>query len=204
MPPAALAQQDTTLRHIQAADVVPPVSLALAGLITQGRISRALHERVRAEFPNFRTHADDYLLYAPGVVSLGLAASGVKGKHGLKDQIILAIISNLAVQGVTQGMKRIIAYPRPNGEDYRSFPSGHSSTAFTNATLLHEEYGDRSIWYTVGGYGTATTVGALRMLNNKHWLADVLMGAGVGIGATKAIYISYPWVQRQVRRVKNR
>jgi len=201
----AFAQQkDSTLWVVKPADVIVPVSLALGGLITQGKISRHLQKDVVNKYPRFHTNLDDYLCYAPGVVSLGLASAGVKGKHKLGDQIILALLSNVIAQGVTQSLKRIIAYPRPNGEDNHSFPSGHSTTAFTNATILHEEYGQRSVLYTIGGYSTATAVGTMRILNNKHWLADVLMGAGVGIGATKVLYISYPWMQRTVRRIKHK
>jgi hypothetical protein len=198
----AFGQSDTTLWHVTAGDVIPPVSLGVAALVTQGKISRHLNERMVSRYPTFHSRADDFLPYVPGVVSLGLSSAGVKGKHKLGDQLILAILSNVAAQGVTQSLKRIIRYPRPNGEDYYAFPSGHATTAFTNATILHEEYGHRSPLYTIGGYGTATTVGALRMLNNKHWLADVLMGAAIGIGATKVLYISYPWLQHQVRRIK--
>ncbi len=205
LPQASFGQQDSTaLWKVKAADVIPPVTLGLAGLIVQGKISRHLQERVVSNYPNFHTHVDDYLPYAPGVVSLGLASAGVKGKHKLGDQVILALLSNIIAQGVTQSLKRIVKYPRPNGEDNHSFPSGHSTTAFTNATILHEEYGQRSVLYSIGGYGTATAVGTMRVLGNHHWLADVLMGAGIGIGATKIVYISYPWMQQQVRRMKAR
>ncbi|NIJ56011.1 phosphatase PAP2 family protein [Dyadobacter arcticus] len=197
-----IAQRDSTLWVVKAGDVIPPVSLALAGLITQGKISRHLQNQVISKYPSFHSGIDKYLSYSPGVVSLGLASAGVKGKHSLGDQIILAILSNITAQGVTQGLKRIIAYPRPNGEDYHSFPSGHATIAFTNATILHEEYGQRSVFYSIGGYGTATAVGTLRVLNNKHWVADVLMGAAVGIGATKVLYNSYPWLQKTVRKMK--
>lgn len=185
-------------------DVIPPVTLALAGLVTQGKISRRLQSSVHTRHPSFHTKIDDYLPYAPAAVSLGLASAGVKGKHSLGDQIILALVSNLIAQGVTQSMKRIIQYPRPNGEDNHSFPSGHATSAFTNATLLHEEYGQRSVLYSIGGYGTAAAVGTMRVLNNKHWAADVLFGAGVGIGATKLVYISYPWLQKTVRQIRKR
>src|SRR5690606_34408875 len=121
-------------------DIIVPASLAIAGLVTQGKISRHLQENVVSKYPRFHSRVDDYLPYAPGVLSLGLAASGVKGKHSLRDQVILALLSNLIAQGATQSLKRLIRYPRPNGEDYHSFPSGHSTTAFTNATILHEEY----------------------------------------------------------------
>lgn len=203
-PSVAFAQADTTLWVVRPTDVIAPASLAIAGLITQGKISRHLQSNVVSRYPGFHSNTDDYLPYAPGVVSLGLAASGVKGKHSFGDQIILALLSNIIAQGVTQSLKRAVRYPRPNGEDYYSFPSGHSTTAFTNATILHEEYGQRSVLYSIGGYGTATAVGTLRILNNKHWLADVLMGAGVGIGATKVLYISYPWLQKTVRKMKHK
>lgn len=185
-------------------DVIPPVTLTLAGLITQGHISRQVQEHLQNRYPDFHSNADDYLIYAPAALSLGLAASGVKGKHKLGDQIILAILSNIIAQGVTQSLKRIVSYPRPNGEDNHSFPSGHTTSAFANATLLHQEYGDRSVFYSIGGYANASVVGGMRMLNNDHWLSDVLVGAGIGIGATNAVYISYPWLQKQVRKMKKR
>lgn len=197
----ASAQLDSTGRAIKAIDIVPSVTFVLAGLITQGEISRKLNESVVHHYPTFHTNAEDYLVWAPGVVSLGLAASGVKGRHKLGDQLILAVLSNVLSQGVAQSMKRIIKYERPNGVDKHSFPSGHSTTAFTNATILQEEYGYRSPLYTIGGYGMATSVGALRILNNEHWLADVLVGAGIGIVATKLVYLTYPWVQKKYRKV---
>jgi len=200
--PLQAQQKDSTLWVVRPMDVIPPVALGLAGLITQGKISRQLQNRVVSQYPGFHTNVDNYLPYVPGVVSLGLASAGVKGKHSLGDQVILAILSNVVAQGVTQGLKRIVQYPRPDGEDNHSFPSGHATWAFTNATLLHEEYGQRSVFYSIGGYGTATAVGAMRVLNNKHWAADVLFGAAVGIGAAKVVYISYPWLQRTVRRIR--
>ena len=202
LPQPVSAQQDSTLWRVKAGDIIPPVSLAVAGLVTQGKICRHLQHEERGQYTSFRTHADDFLPYVPGVVSLGLASAGVKGKHSLGDQVILALLSNIGAQVVTQGLKRAVKYPRPNGEDNHSFPSGHTTTAFANAEILHQEYGDRSVFYSIGGYGTAATVGTMRILNNKHWLADVLMGAGIGIGATKVFYISYPWLKQKVSRKK--
>ncbi|KAA0990534.1 phosphatase PAP2 family protein [Dyadobacter aurulentus] len=204
LPQSVYAQRDSTLWKVRAGDVIPPVSLAVAGLVVQGKISRSLQREVRSQYPSFHTNADDFLPYAPGVVSLTLASAGVKGKHSLGDQVILALLSNIGAQVVTQGIKRISKYPRPNGEDNHSFPSGHTTTAFANAEILHQEYGERSVFYSIGGYGTASAVGAMRILNNKHWLADVLMGAGIGIGATKVFYISYPWLKQKFPRKKKR
>lgn len=193
------------LWQVRPVEAVAPVSLALAAFVTQGSISRHFQSHVVSRYPDFNTrNFDNYIHYLPAVVSLSLGASGVKGKHSFGDQLILALLSNLVAQGVTGSLKMISQYPRPNGEDNHSFPSGHTSNAFTSATILHEEYGHRSAWYSVGGYTAATSVGAMRIMKNKHWLADVLMGAGIGIAATKVVYISYPWLKQTVRRIRKK
>ena len=61
--------------------------------------------------------------------------------------------------------------------------------AFMAATMLHKEYGTtRSPWYSIGGYTVATATAVSRMLNNKHWLSDVMVGAGIGILSTEVGY----------------
>ena len=56
------------------------------------------------------------------------------------------------------------------------------------ATMLNKEYGYKSPWIGVGAYSVATATGLMRMANNKHWLSDVLVGAGIGIMATEFGY----------------
>jgi hypothetical protein len=71
---------------------------------------------------------------------------------------------------------------RPDGSTANSWPSGHTATSFVGATILHKEYGlTRSPWYSVAGYGVATATGVMRVLNNRHWISDVMSGAGIGI-----------------------
>lgn len=180
--------------------LIVPAALAVSGLLVQGKISRQLQQQVVGTYPDFHTNADNYLLFAPAALSLSLGAAGVKGKHPFGEQVLLAVLSGLAQGGVSYVLKGIVKYPRPDGTTSDAFPSGHTSSAFASATILHEEYGYRSVWYSVGGYGVATGVGAMRILNNRHWLADVLFGAGVGIGATEVVYMGYPWVKRKLQR----
>ena len=40
----------------------------------------------------------------------------------------------------------------------------------------------------MAGYGIATATGVMRVLNNRHWVSDVLSGAGIGIFATEVAY----------------
>ena len=55
--------------------------------------------------------------------------------------------------------------------------------------MLHKEYGmTRSPWYSIGAYTAATLTGLSRQMNNKHWLSDVLVGAGIGILSTEVGY----------------
>lgn len=56
------------------------------------------------------------------------------------------------------------------------------------ATMLTKEYGYKSPWIGIGSYTVTTATGVMRMANNKHWLSDVLTGAGVGILSTEIGY----------------
>jgi membrane-associated phospholipid phosphatase len=71
------------------------------------------------------------------------------------------------------------AYFNGSGEDNRSFPSGHSATAFALATVVSMQYGHRA-WVPVVAYTLATGVGLSRMALDKHWSSDVLVGAVIG------------------------
>lgn len=196
----APAQSDSTLVPLKLKHTIAPVTLTLAGFAVQGKISRQLQNQVVKRYPGFHTNAEDFLWAAPSALAFGLSASGVKGKHSLKEQVLLFVISSALSAGAAQTLKWISRYPRPDLDGNDAFPSGHTALAFTNAGFLHEEYGHRSIWYSVGGFGNAAAVGGLRMLNNRHWLADVLVGAGIGVGASKAVYLAYPYVKRKVQK----
>jgi len=199
----AQATPDSTRHRIGFRPFIAPAALVAGGLVTVGRLSRSVQGEVLKRYPNgLNTRVDDVLPFAPTLVMLGLGVAGVEGKHRLKDQLILTVLSHGLARTITQGLKYTVQYPRPDGEEHESFPSGHTSAAFTSATLLANEYGGRSAWYSVGGYGAATTVGAFRVLKNRHWLADVLVGAGVGIGATEGVYALYPWLQRTLFKSK--
>tara|TARA_R110001583_G_scaffold18633_1_gene73903 strand:+ start:1974 stop:2729 length:756 start_codon:yes stop_codon:yes gene_type:complete len=134
---------------------------------------------------------DDFLQFVP-VAEMYLAdIYGIKAKNHWFDQTKYLFISNLISSAITHSLKRITNKTRPNGSPH-SFPSGHTTLAFTNAAVLYNEFEDSSPVLAYSGYAFATTTGVFRMLNNKHWLSDVLVGAGVGILATKLVYYLEP------------
>ena len=80
---------------------------------------------------------------------------------------------------LTHSLKRTINKVRPNGSDY-SFPSGHTSAAFTGAAFIDKNYG---LKYGIPAYLLASYVGWSRVYANKHDYADVIGGAVIGIGS---------------------
>jgi PAP2 superfamily len=92
----------------------------------------------------------------------------------------------LVGQGVAEGLKRAIERDRPNGEGDQSFPSGHSTFAFSLATLSSRnvealslprpaEIGLQAGFYTLAGFDAWARVEA-----KKHFPSDVLAGAAIG------------------------
>ena len=135
---------------------------------------------------------DDFSQYAPLATALSLDLIGVRGKNNFKDKAIIASTSYLIMGITVSGLKKITHIERPDGSGFNSFPSGHTATAFMGAELLYQEYKEKSIWYGISGYVVATGTGVFRMYNNRHWLTDVVAGAGIGILSTKAGYWLYP------------
>lgn len=79
-----------------------------------------------------------------------------------------------------------------DADDAKSFFSGHSSLAFASATTIgflasyrHDPMQDGS----VSGMSLATTTGILRIVADKHWASDVIVGAVVG----SSLGIAIPW-----------
>jgi len=157
-------------------------------------------DRVSVDNPEKRIHIDNYLQWSPAIAVYALNLSGIKGKHRLVDRTFLFGFSNLLQGGVTHVVKRWVNEPRPDHSNNLSFPSGHTATAFANAEFMRMEYKDVSPWYGVAAYAAAATTGYLRMYNNKHWLSDVVAGAGVGILSTQAAYFLYPRVVKLLHK----
>ena len=125
-------------------------------------------------------------------------------QHGWK------IVGALAVNTVlTEAFKYAVNRDRPyekypllinpynTPEQGKSFPSGHTSTAFTLAASLSIEYPK---WYVVvPAYTYAATVGYSRLYLGEHYPSDVIAGAALGVGSA---YLSN-WLAKKVLKIKN-
>ena len=135
-----------------------------------------------AYYPRFRHRYDDYLQFVPLAGQLGLRLAGVRGvTDNLLQMASADAIASLTMLALTSAIKYTARVERPDGSSRNSFPSGHTTMAFTSAELLNIEYGDRFPWLRPISYTVATATGVGRLLNNRHWIGDVVTGAGLGI-----------------------
>ena len=163
----------------------------------------AARDEIYMERQPSKVGIDNYLQFAPMVAVYGLNAVGIKGKNNFRDRTMIYAMSQLINSALVFPLKTWSAETRPDGTNQFSFPSGHTANAFISAEFLRQEYKDVSPWYGVAGYAVAATTGYLRMYNNKHWLGDVVAGAGFGIMSTKLAYWIYPTIKKKLFKDKD-
>ncbi|WP_055562738.1 phosphatase PAP2 family protein [Hymenobacter sp. AT01-02] len=176
------------------ATVVPAVLIGYGaytfnggGFYTNQEANRDIHK----VFPTFRTRADDFLILAPYLELGAVALAGVESRND-RINIGLVVLKSEAIMLTSVFLvKNLTRETRPDGSDNLSFPSGHTAQAFLAASIVHNEFRDRSQWYGIGAYTIATSVAALRMINSKHWQSDVVAGAGFGILSAHLGYLTH-------------
>ncbi|MDE6340372.1 MAG: phosphatase PAP2 family protein, partial [Muribaculaceae bacterium] len=95
-----------------------------------------------------------------------------------RERIAVEATAYLSMAALVNAAKYTFREKRPDSSARNSFPSGHTATAFTGAELIRMEFG----WgYGSAAYVISTGVAFLRIYNDRHWLNDVLAGAGFGI-----------------------
>lgn len=162
-------------------------------LFAMGLCFYNLDEGVRAfrnsYTPHFYYHYDDFLQYLPSSVAFGLKLSGIRGYSSWKEWTLSNVFGGMTLFSLVNGVKYGVGKLRPDNSSSNSFPSGHTAMAFYGATLLHKEYGSSlSPWISIGGYAAAIGTAMGRILNNRHWISDVLSGAAIGIFSAELGY----------------
>ena len=153
---------------------------------------------------DFKTGIDDYTQFFGPAMVVGLKLGGYEGRSDWPRLLSSAAMSYAIMAGLVNGIKYSAKEMRPDGSTANSWPSGHTATAFVGASLLHKEYGlTRSPWWSVAGYGVATATGVMRVLNNRHWISDVMSGAGIGIMSTELGYALCDLIFKQKGLLRN-
>lgn len=185
--------------------LILPASLILVGSwgVSNGWLQSVNHT-IRDNMTDLRKehffHADDYIQYLPVISNIGLDFIGAKAKHSFKERLIVTATSYLTMGIMVNTIKRTVDEKRPDSGAQNSFPSGHTATAFMGAELVRMEYGTG---YGIGAYVVAGGVAFLRLYNDRHWLNDVLAGAGIGILSAQIGYWLLP-VNRKLFRLNKK
>jgi membrane-associated phospholipid phosphatase len=196
--------QDTT-KHFTIKNSIFPAACIAYGLYSiDNNGLKVVDMAVKDKFVGSRKlRFDDYTTVVPEVLSLGLKLSGVKGKNNLFDYAAISALAYGIGTAVVLPVKSAANVWRPDHTGLNSFPSGHTTVAFVSAELLRKEYGDQSVWYSIGGYTTAIITARMRIYNNRHWLSDVVAGAGIGILSTRLSYWMYPKIKKLFQNKDN-
>ncbi len=178
--------------------LILPASLIVLGVLANDEFKHHIKNFRNENFSNFRTKTDDFLQFAPHVLVYAFESAGMKPRTDFNNRAAIFIKGELLTLGITYVLKNSFNAIRPDGASL-SFPSGHTAFAFSGATLLAIEYGENHPWVPYVAYGTASTVGFMRMANNRHYISDVLFGAGLGILSMKVAYWThqYRWKQKK-------
>ena len=168
------------------------------GFYTNQDAQRDIHRL----FPTAHSRVADYLIFAPYLELGAVALAGVQSRNDRLNVLLIIAKSEAIMLASTFAVKTISHEERPDGSDNLSFPSGHTAQAFLAASIVHTELRDKSQWYGVGAYALASSVGVLRMVNDKHWQSDVVAGAGFGILAAHLGYLTHRnrWGRRAIGR----
>jgi len=183
--------------------IAPVLSISYGAWSFFHRFPKRIDNDTRAEVLYFRpdrTKYDNYTQYAPAVLTYGLNLAGVKGRHNYRDLTIIYLTSQLFTGVFTLPIKLCEWRERPDGSSFHSFPSGHTTTAFSSAQLMYREFQDTHFWVSVSGATFAFFTGVCRVINNKHWVSDVVVGAGLGILSTELAYFVFPKIDNMLRR----
>ena len=164
-PPPLVVETAATLPsgiiHIQ----LPPQPVAPATL-----------QQKQPGWAKFASGQGFYLYSAAGTL-LPLTKGGREGRDDA-----LRVADSILVSGlVTEALKALTHEQRPDGSDFKSFPSGHATAAFSVATMQAHFHPDQALFW----YAGATIISASRIKLRRHRLKDVLVGAAIGVATSR-------------------
>lgn len=161
----------------------------LIALLLAGGASIAMNQDADNEIANhFKKHHyfsnfKDEALYVIGHPGTHFAVTGiwyaisVKNNDQINHKRALTMATALTIDwAATIGLKAIRNNETPNGKDW-AWPSGHTSSSFTVASVLDEFYGPK---VGIPAYAAASLVAYRMMDTGDHWASDVVFGATLG------------------------
>jgi len=169
------------------------------------RVQKQKHRWVNTSSPFISEFGSKYGLYV--VFANGLLSAALKKEKGVQTSLLAT--QAFVTSGIwTQIIKQLTGRERPKASyifshveggrwhgifskylevspddrsrmSYDAFPSGHTATAFSIATVFATQYSDIKA-IPIICYSAATAVGISRLTEHEHWASDVFVGALIG------------------------
>ena len=170
-------------------------------IVNSDKAKNGFRDIVRKNFEVQKTSIDDYLQHTPMAMMYlsGLALNTKKEEIWRQTRHLLTAQAGTLL--TVYILKSAINNQRPNGGS-RSFPSGHTAYAFASANVMFHSFKDEHKVLAYSGYLPAIVTGVYRMLKDKHWISDVLTGAGIGILFSHLTYHLDIWKSRSSMTAK--
>jgi len=182
--------------RIKKKDILP---ISLIGVSTAVAFSFDwdIHQQTPSLNSNFKTGVDyftelgsPFTLVALDVV--GFTVGKISKNERLTKTSELASLSLINTAIVTVVFKGLTGRERPSETDnpflfhgpsleHFSFPSFHAAGSWAMATSIARSYPEKK-WIGITCYTLATGVSVSRVLIDKHWTSDVVIGSALGFG----------------------
>jgi len=206
-PPIALAKEIHTPKTNKWNQFYLPAAFINYGLVNIGKNSTLnIDQNINDAFQNHLsprlTKLDNYIQYLPVIGVYGLDLLTVKPQHGFWQRTKIFTFANALMYLSVSQLKNLTNVKRPKENDDKSFPSGHTATAFLGADFFYREFRYKHKWWIYSGYALATAVAVLRISNNEHWFSDVVAGAGFGILSNRVSYLIFDRKKRINKKIQ--
>ena len=187
--------------------------IGFGGVVVGGTVLYIYDAQIRNFFQAHRTTATDNISkygfepWGSGYYTLPLLGGfylyGLSANNTKARQVAMAGTQAFIMGGISvEVLKAVFGRRRPYQDippnprvwtgpfgalSYNSMPSGHTTVAFSVATVFASVYKDKP-WVGVLSYGIATGVALSRLNDDKHWASDVFIGAALGFAVGKTVY----------------
>ncbi|MBK7653459.1 MAG: hypothetical protein IPJ20_25790 [Flammeovirgaceae bacterium] len=127
---SSAVKQKTVREHKVLKAFAAPVVLTTVGLLAKTNnfflSDQKVYQKRNESYPNFHTHADNYLQYVPIVAVYGLNAAGVKGKNSFGNRTAILIKSEPIMTILYLFTKRNYSCDPPRHRDANIISFGHT------------------------------------------------------------------------------
>ena len=204
----------TSPARLDRTDIYPVAGIVGAGLVLYSLDGQIRHLASKNRTKGLTDISKQAEQLGNGGYDLAIAGAGALAGCAFSDQkltntSILAAESFLAANAVGTAAKFVAGRSRPYTGDGKqmyhffnfktprtSFPSGHTVSAFSVASVYAYSYDSFAV--KAAAYGLASMVALQRVYADKHWASDVFFGAALGTATGRLVAAKAPGGEKKL------